>query len=167
MAQRKTLIEQQLGLLRWSAVGCPDVMMSGVSHRISAASLRNRGLVEISGRGPTWSARVTRAGTEYLERAASSDPPVPRQANVSVTQRVVDDVIAAGGALHVPRRRWDDRTSIDYAERARLAVRCRKVPAGKRRVTSSDGDELEIRLVDAPELASAAELVTVSVNWRR
>lgn len=73
--------------------------MDGDSHRVSAAALGNHGLVTTSGRGPTWSAEITQVGREYLARVNGPKPAVPRQANVSVTQQLVDDVLAAGGAL--------------------------------------------------------------------
>ena len=86
MAQRKTLNERQVTVLRWIAEGCPSGVMDDEFHRISAAALRSRGLVAISGRGPTWKARITLDGRGYLlEQVDGSDPPVPRQANVSVT----------------------------------------------------------------------------------
>jgi hypothetical protein len=106
MAQRKTLTEQQVSVLRWIAEGCPDDVMDGGSHRVSAAALRNRGLVMIRGRGATWVAKITDAGCDYLSRVDGPEPPVPREANVSVTQQLVDDVVAAGGVLRVPLRGW-------------------------------------------------------------
>jgi hypothetical protein len=167
VAQRTTLTEQQLSILRWIADGCPDGVMEGSAYRISAAALRSRGLLTISGRGRAWSARVTDAGREYLGKAGSPDPPVARQANVSVTQQLVDDVIAAGGTLRVPRRRWNDRDGVDYAHRARLAERHRKVPVGTRLVVVAASDEeLEIRPVDAPELVAISALVPVVVPDR-
>src|SRR5689334_4686584 len=90
-------------------------------YRISAAALRNRGLVSITGRGPTWSATILPAGTEYLARVDGPEPPIPRQANVSLTQQLVDDVIAAGGSLRVEQRRWGSRDGVDYEQRARIA----------------------------------------------
>lgn len=149
MAQRKTLTEAQVELLRWVAAGCEDGGVEGESYRISAAALRNRGLITISGRGPTWKANVTSAGTEYLARVDGPNPPIPRQANVSVTQQLVDEVIAAGGVLRVPRKRWGSVGQVDYAQRARIAQLQGKVPAGKRLTTRDAGAELEIRLEDA------------------
>jgi hypothetical protein len=163
VAQRKTLTEQQVGILRWISDGCPAEVIEGDSYRISAAALRRRGLVTISGRGPTWSARVSDAGREYLEKVDSPDPPVARQPNVSVTQKLVDDVIAAGGSLREPRRQWGDADGVDYENRALLAERYGKVPAGKRLEVVSVDDELEVRLLDAPGGASKAELVEVTV----
>ncbi len=150
MAQRRTLNEGQVALLRWIAEGCPDGVMDGHFYRISASALRSKGLVKISGHGPTWVAKPTAAGQEYLEQLEGDDPPVPRQANVSVTQQLVEDVIAAGGSMRVPRRNWYAADGIDYERRALLAERHRKVPPGKRfQITRLDG-ELEITLVDSP-----------------
>jgi|SRR6185312_10978940 len=104
MAQRKTLTEQQVAILRWIADGCPERVMDSTFHRISAGALRNRGLVTTSGRGPRWSAKVTAAGRDYLREVDGANPPVPREPNVSVTQQLVDDLIAARGTMRVPRR---------------------------------------------------------------
>jgi hypothetical protein len=112
MAQRKTLAERQVAVLRWIADGCPRDVMEGDSHRISAAALRNRGLVTVSGHGASWVAEITQTGREYLEQVDGPEPPMPRQANVSVTQQLVDDVIAAGGSLRAPRRNWYQRCGV-------------------------------------------------------
>jgi len=47
--------------------------MPDESHRISAAALRNRGLATTAGRGATWTAQITPAGTQYLERLDHGD----------------------------------------------------------------------------------------------
>lgn len=166
MAQRKTLNETQVAVLRWIDDGCPaDAMDGDVSHRISAAALRNRGFVTTSGRGPTWEARIAPAGREYLDQVDGPNPPAPRQANVSVTQQLVNDVISAGGSLRVPRKNWYERGAVDYEKRARLAEQYGKVPAGKRLTISVvSPEELEIELVDAPgNLGGRAELVPFTV----
>lgn len=163
MAQRKTLTEQQVAILRWISEGCPAGAMEGDAHRVSAAALRRRGLVTTSGRGSTWSAEITEAGREYLTKVDSDDPPVARQANVSVTQQLVDDVIAAGGTLRVPRRWRQGSDGIDYENRALLAERYGKVPAGKQLEVVPLKDELEIRLSDAPGNLGRAEIVEIKV----
>lgn len=163
MAQRKTLTEQQVEILRWISKGCPAGVMEGDAPRVSAAALRRRGLVTTSGRGSTWSAEITEAGHEYLTKVDSDDPPVARQANVSVTQQLVDDVIAAGGTLRVPRRWRQGSDGIDYENRALLAERYGKVPAGKRLEVVPLKDELEIRLSDAPGNLGRAELVEIEI----
>ena len=148
MAQRKTLNEVQVAVLRWISEGCPDGGVADVvSARISAAALRNRGFATTSGHGATWKASITPAGSGYLEQVESAEPPVPRQPNVSVTQQLVDDVVAAGGSLRVPRKRWGG-SGVDYAHRARLAESYGKVPAGSHlRVSTVSGDELLIELL--------------------
>src|SRR5581483_2969071 len=128
MAQRKTLNEAQVAVLRWISEGCPDNGIDGIPARITAGALRNRGLVRTSGRGPAWKAVITPAGSEYLRQVDGPNPPQPRQANVSVTQQLVDDVIAAGGSLRVPRKRWNDNDAVDYEHRALLAESYGKVP---------------------------------------
>jgi hypothetical protein len=137
--------------------------MEGDFHRISAAALRRKGLVAISGRGPTWTATITDDGRKYLEKVDGPEPPVPRQGNVPVTQQLVDEVIAAGGSLRVPRKWPGDPAYVDYWNRAVLAERYGKVPDGKRLEVADINEELEIRLVDAPEKIRRAELVEITV----
>jgi hypothetical protein len=152
VAQRKTLTEKQIELLRWIAEGCPSGVYEDTFHRISAAALQTRGLIEVSGRGRSWEAKLTGAGEEYLNEVDGPEPPIPRQANVSVTQQLVDDVIAGGGSLIVPAKSWHDPDAVDYERRARLAELHRKVPAGKRlALTDLPDQELRIELIDAPD----------------
>lgn len=119
MAQRKTLNDVQVSLLRWIDQGCPETGVDGVSARISAGALRNRGFVRTSGRGQTWKATITDAGKEYLQQVDGPNPPQPRQANVSVTQQLVDEVVAAGGSLACSAqalgREWWDRLRASRA----------------------------------------------------
>jgi|SRR5579872_3284198 len=155
MAQRVTLTEVQVAVLRWISEGCPDNGVDGVSSRISAGALRNRGLVRTSGRGPTWKAAITAAGKEYLHQVDGPNPPLPRQPNVSVTQQLVNDVIAAGGSLRVPRKRWNETEGIDYEHRARLAETYGKVPRGRRLIVkTASAEELLIELVTEPGIAA-------------
>src|SRR5665213_510397 len=164
VAQRKTLTEKQVVILRWTAGGCPAGGISDEYHRISAGALRNRGLVKTTGRGPTWAATVTAAGREYLAKVDGPEPPIPREANVSVTEQLVSEVAAAGGVLLVPRYSWYDADRIDYEGRVRAAVRHGKVPDGKRLTAVTVGRELEIRLLDALGRSyGRAELAAVSV----
>ena len=93
MAHRKTLTQAQLDLLDWIDEGCPEGVMEGESHRISAAALRRRGLVQVSGRGRSWEAQITAAGREHLEAVKEPGAPAPRQANVSVTEELIREVI--------------------------------------------------------------------------
>ncbi len=165
MAQRKTLTEAQVGVLRWIDDGCPDGVMQDSFHRISAAALARRDLVEISGRRETWAAKTTEAGRAYLESVDGAEPPIPRQSNTSVTHQLVDDVINAGGSLRVPQRRWGGK-GVDYENRALIAERHRKVPPGNRlSVKAISDEELEIELVEAPGVGEA-EVVAIEVPER-
>lgn len=58
----------QLQVLSWVRDGCPDGVYNDWSHRISARTLHNRGLVVIKGRGASWSATITDSGVHYLDR---------------------------------------------------------------------------------------------------
>jgi hypothetical protein len=168
MAQRKSLTEAQVAVLRWISDGCSDGVMQDHHHRISAAALRNRGLVETRGRGPTWTATVTPAGTAYLAKVDGPEPPIPRQANISVIDHVVDEVVAAGGTLRIARTGYYDTAADDYVRRAHLAERRGKVPKGKLLVVRSDRDEVELRLIDTDveDQPAAEELLPVAVPER-
>lgn len=151
MAHRTTLNSNQINLLRWVAYGCAPGFYEGIAYRISAAALHKRGLVQITGRGSTWSARLTQRGREYLDQVDGTEPPVARQANVSVTQQLVDDVIAAGGSRRFPQKRWQTLDEVDFERRARLAEVYGKVPADKRLVVRRvSNDEIEVVIEDAP-----------------
>lgn len=166
MAQPTTLTQQQIDVLRWIADGCPGGVMTDWSHRISAAALRRRGLVSVTGKGATWTAQVTVGGSDYLKQLDGAEPPIVRGPNVSVTEQLMNDIVAAGGVLRVPWRTYYDRHSVDYEQRARLAERHGKVPAGKWLEIERHRDEIELRLEDMPPgLADAvAELTPVPVR---
>lgn len=163
MAQRPTLSEQQVAILRWISDDCPEGVMKGTHHRISAAALRRRGLVKINGKGPTWRPTLTVAGREYLNLIDGPRPPEPRQANVSVTEQLMRDVVTAGGTLRLPRPAWHGRPGIDYAHRARLAERHGKVPPGKWLSIEIDRDMVELRFEDMAEGAATTPPKLVAV----
>ncbi|MGZ4358014.1 MAG: hypothetical protein ACXVRU_14520 [Gaiellaceae bacterium] len=109
------------------------------------------------------------SGWPRLPRAGgwiqSARPPAgERVGNAAACGRL----IAAGGTLRFPRKRWYDQESVDYERRARLAEQYGKIPDGKQLlVTAISDDELEIELVEAPErLGGRAELVPVRVPER-
>ncbi len=163
MAHRKSLNERQLEILRWINAGCPDDDKVDVSRRITAAALRSRGLVTVRGRGPTWSATITDKGRLFLEDADRSDGVPLRQGNYSVTEKLVADVIAAGGSLEVDRPRYGSR-GIDYEKRVLAAERHRKVPTGQRLVVTFASDtKVRIDLVDGVP-GTPSGLTTVAVR---
>ena len=81
MAQRKTLTQRQIEVLRWIGDCCPSGVIEGdaYSARITAGALRNRGLVSTHGAGDDWSASITDAGTDYLAKADGPNPPTIAQ----------------------------------------------------------------------------------------
>ena len=92
-----TLNDAQLHVLRWIVDGCPDGVMDGYNHRITAAALQTRILVRITGRGASWSAAITERGNDYLKnppapkptrrrrRSAPTETPAPRQPSDDAT----------------------------------------------------------------------------------
>jgi hypothetical protein len=142
--------------------------MDGYAHRVSAAALRTRDLVRISGRGAAWRAELTDRGRELLEqleqneaatsgsgdggstrraprRRARTDPEAA-PAQLSKTEQLVADVLSAGGRLVLP----DDTGTggVNWRQRAYAAQRFGKVPAGKRLSVSWTSAGFEIELLD-------------------
>jgi hypothetical protein len=105
----------QFDLLRWVAAGCKDGVYEGSSHRVSARALHNRGFLQVSGSGATWSAQITADGTRRLqeevkridaERERARREEQAKAAREREQQQLRDranemlqDVIAAGGRL--------------------------------------------------------------------
>jgi hypothetical protein len=67
------LNDKQSSVLRWIGDGCPDGVMEGYHHRVSAAALRSRDLVRIRGRGPSWHAELTERGKTSLPLSRGDD----------------------------------------------------------------------------------------------
>lgn len=107
----------QFDLLKWISDGCQDGVYEGSSYRVSACALHNRGLIQVQGRGATWSAEITRDGTRRLKELAER---VEAERQREQTQRdaeeqrererhrlrqraveVLDGVVAAGGRLEL------------------------------------------------------------------
>ena len=146
------MTQRQVDVLRWIGDSCPDGVMveAGRPERITAGALRNRGLVTTTGRGPTWSGSITDAGIDYLARVDGPNPPIPREPGRSGTQTLIDEIVAAGGTLTVPARRWGAPPGTpDYERRVANAERRGVVPAGKRLVVTRSPGELHIHLRDA------------------
>ena len=62
------LNKKQVEVLQWIRTGCRrGVFTSGYEHRITARALERRGLIDISGSGPTWSAAITEAGQAWRD----------------------------------------------------------------------------------------------------
>lgn len=167
MAQRKTLTEQQVEVLRWIGDGCPAGVMPDTHHRIIAAALRRRGLVRVTGKRKTWSATVTSSGREYLEAVDGPNPPIPRRPNKKKTSGIVELVVDAGGTLKIPDRD-DEPGGLDLERRARLAQEHGEVPDEKWLICVAAGDGREIRLIDATQQRSEyfGQLIPVEIPER-
>jgi hypothetical protein len=164
---RARLNPAQVELLEWLDEGSPAGRYEDYSHRISAQALQTRGLVKVSGHGPSWTAELTARGAAVLAQPApsavppqpeshevetaqrgSTQPPPPRP--LSKTEQLIADLTAAGGVLRVPY--WREEGQPDYRQRAIAAQRFGKVPPDKRLVMERvRGGELELRLEDLPE----------------
>lgn len=84
---------------------------------------------------------------------------------MSVTQQLVDEIMAAGGSLTVQQLPYGEK-GVDYEKRVAAAQRHGKVPSGKRlNVTRLQFPELRIDLVDGPE-GTDVELRPVPVPVR-
>jgi hypothetical protein len=173
---RRALKPGQLAILGWIAEGCPEDRYQGYSHRISAAALQTRGLVKVTGRGSSWKAELTERGAavaelpDAVERVAGSTSSTKRKPSLaperlarapSKAEKLIADLVAAGGVLRVPY--WREDGQPNYRQRATAAQRYRKVPPGKRLVMERVlGGELEIRLEDAlPDADVAGQPVPV------
>lgn len=107
----------QFDLLRWVSGGCKVGVYEGTSHRVSARSLHNRGLVRVTGKSATWNASITPEGTHMLEAEAKrvevERDRARREAEVKAQKEreqaqlraraieLLSEVIAAGGRLDV------------------------------------------------------------------
>jgi hypothetical protein len=60
----------QFDLLSWVLGGCKDGVYEGTSYRVSARALHNRGLIQVEGRGPTCTAKITSEGKCLLKEQA-------------------------------------------------------------------------------------------------
>jgi hypothetical protein len=138
------LTPAQFDLLDWIAKGCPEGVYEGTSHRVSARSLHNRGLVRVTGKNKSWTATITPEGTRVLteqarrvavvrereRRAAEAEAERVRAQQQLRTRalEVLDALVAAGGRL-------DLGTDSDAGEVVRIAdylTRERLVPDGQR-----------------------------------
>jgi hypothetical protein len=174
--KKPPLKPHQFEVLEWIAAGCPDGVMTGTSHKVTAAALQSRRLVRITRRSGQWTAAVTEDGRYYLDHGEYAGHPVspwrpssgrstprrlpdtegrkPGQPGKPPVEALLEEVRAAGGALHV------DRT-LDHRQLENLvksAIRFGKVPEGKLLTIEKGGrwEDLIIRLADPPAWQTAA-----------
>ncbi|MHA7271195.1 hypothetical protein [Arthrobacter sp. HLT1-20] len=96
---QKPLSHLQSKVLKWVNDGCPDGVFEGYSHRISARALADDRYITVTGRGPTWTAKMTKCGREILEGVADSDS--HEEAVQSEADKFIQRLEAAGGVLEV------------------------------------------------------------------
>jgi hypothetical protein len=183
MAER-TVNARQLEVLKWIAEGCPDDVMTGDTHKVTARALESRGLVKVSGSGASWKAQTTDAGRYFVEHgeypaghwskgraktskvataSASGEPRGPGPGRVTALRPVdqmIADLITSGGTLTVASPQdsyWEGL--------AASAAQFHKVPAGKilKVERGRDWTERVLRLEDQPAWMRA-ELGTVPVS---
>lgn len=132
------LSEIQVATLEWIRDGCPTVdEETAVSRRISAGSLRNRGLVATKGNGANWTASITEAGRRWLEthsRPAAEDP--------GGADDLFARALAADGHLAIGD---DYKTKLGYDELVQASNRSPSRPKGWRLEVTSAGAWRETR----------------------
>lgn len=134
----------QFELLKWVSHGCEEGVYDGSSYRVSARGLHNRGLIQVEGRGKTWTATITPEGTRLLKEQAQrveAEREHERREERARVERdreqqrlrahaveVLDAVVAAGGRLDLGAG-----VSIrDFARIAECLTREELLPEGQR-----------------------------------
>lgn len=95
----KPLSALQFKVLKWVNDGCPGGLFEGYSHRISARALADDQYISISGKGPTWTAKITQRGLELLKSIDDSDN--NNHTHESKADKFIQKLTAAGGVLEV------------------------------------------------------------------
>ena len=119
------LSEKQVATLEWIRDGCPAVdAETEVSRKISAASLKSRGLATVRGAGATWKASITPAGRAWLE----AHPTAAADA-VGGPDDLIARVLAADGHLAIG---GDEQVKAAYEELVRRSHHASSRPQGWR-----------------------------------
>lgn len=95
----KPLSVLQSKVLQWVNDGCPGGIFEGYSHRISARALADDRYITITGKGPTWTAKITQLGVELLKSIDDSE--ACNRTRQSEADLFIQKLIAAGGVLEV------------------------------------------------------------------
>lgn len=172
---KSPLNDRQLDVLKWIAEGRPAGRWpeDDLSYKSSAAALKSRGLVTITGHARTWSASTTEAGNYYLEHGTY--PPNSSSVQASAARapdsRAHDSDPAALKIARAMIERLQDEGTIAVAdpdEKTRASYRralhaCRShhlLPVGQElRFTGRDTGDIVITLVTG----SPAD----ETNWNR
>lgn len=170
MAKNQRLNPKQVAVLRWVQGGCPDdVYTNDFSHRITAAALHSRGLIEVRKR--PWAATITDDGLYYIEhgsypparepikqpRTVPLPAPAPQPVPVGDVLAVVSD---AGGRFRLERPTPIERVS--YSRAVEEARESGAVPPGQRlKVSGIKRGPLIIELLDLEEDAEPGAVIPV------
>ncbi|WP_437770416.1 hypothetical protein [Arthrobacter sp. KNU40] len=85
--------------MRWINDGCLGGVFEGFSHRIAARALADDRFITITGKGPSWTAKITQRGVELLEGIDDSD--TNNHTHESEADKFIQKLTAAGGVLEV------------------------------------------------------------------
>ncbi|MBT2513079.1 hypothetical protein [Arthrobacter sp. ISL-30] len=85
--------------MKWVNDGCPGDTFEGYSHRIAARALADDRYITITGKGPSWTARITKQGKELLEGIDGFD--TNNDTHESEADNFIQRLTAAGGVLEV------------------------------------------------------------------
>ena len=119
------LSEKQVATLEWIRDGCPAVdAETEVSRKISAASLKSRGLATVKGTGATWRASITPAGRAWLEADATTAADA-----IGGPDDLIARVLAAEGHLAIGR---DAETKAAHEDLVRRSHHATSRPRGWR-----------------------------------
>ncbi len=130
------LSEKQVATLKWIRDGCATVNgETATSRKISAASLRGRGLATAKGAGATWRASITPAGRGWLK----AHPRTVADA-VGGSDGLIARVLAADGRLAVG---GDEEAAAAYEELVRLSRHAPTRPRGWRLEVKNAGSSSE------------------------
>lgn len=161
-------------MLNWINDGSPDGVWDGESHKVSAAALRSRGLIQVSRSTGSWSASITDKGRYYLANGsyppAGSKKPEPKRNRhrrtpavpavrkapatakpkapnrIGPTDELIARVVAAGGRLEIESGWTTENARYDNLISA--ANRFGKCPPGTRLKRSHGRDGSAIYLED-------------------
>lgn len=151
------LSAEQREILNWIAAGCPRRDWPDYGYRLTARALSARGLVQVSGRGPAWTATITDAGKNVL--LPEDKKPSTRPKRQSTSQRsaepseitgaaILEELTSSGGSLTIPNPSESIRASY---RRALFDLQQESLPDGHRvRFTGRNRGDLVIKLVIAP-----------------
>ncbi|HUT78275.1 MAG TPA: hypothetical protein VM285_11340 [Polyangia bacterium] len=134
--QADALSEKQVATLEWIRDGCAAVDgATEVSRKISAASLKSRGLATVKGAGAKWRASITPAGRAWLEAH-----PMRVAEAVGGPDGLIARVLAAAGHLAIG---GDAEAKVAHEELVRLSHHAASRPRGWRLEVKNAGSWAE------------------------